>query len=241
MSLVRLLTYVIASAGLDVGRRVWDKKFRTLGEREGDNMNGRANCGPVLVVDDDAGLRALVGELLTSAGYDVIDVETGAAALDAAERHEPALVVLDVALPALSGYEVCRALRARFGARLPILFVSGERTEAHDRVAGLLLGGDDYLAKPFSPGELVARVQALLRRASLENGRPLLTPREHEVLTLLAEGLTQDDIADRLVISPRTVGTHLERILSKLGVHSRAQAVAVAYRDRLLALPSMPQ
>jgi DNA-binding response OmpR family regulator len=200
-------------------------------------MNERATCGPILVVDDDEHLRALVREVLAAAGYDILEAESGAEALESVERSEPALVVLDVALPTLSGYEICRALRARFGGRLPIVFLSGERTEPHDRVAGLLLGGDDYLSKPFEPGELVARVQALLRRASLNNGHSRLTPREQEVLTLLADGKTQDEIAESLVISSRTVGTHIERILSKLGVHSRAQAVAVAYRDRLLAQP----
>lgn len=203
-------------------------------------MGGRANCGPVFVVDDDAGLRALVGDLLRAAEYEVVEAEAGAAALELAADRTPALVVLDVALPGVSGYEVCRSLRERFGSGLPILFMSGECTEPHDRVAGLLLGGDDYLSKPFDEGEFVARVQALLRRSSAVRSEPRLTPREQEVLSLLADGMTQDDIAARLVISARTVATHIERILSKLGVHSRAQAVAVAYRDRLLAQPAFP-
>lgn len=202
-------------------------------------MGGRASCGPVLVVDDDAGLRALVGDLLRAAEYEVLEADTGAGALALAAERQPGIVVLDVALPGVSGYEVCRSLRERFGDGLPILFVSGECTEPHDRVAGLLLGGDDYLSKPFDTGELVARVKALLRRAGTTRTEVRLTPREQEVLTLLADGLTQEDIARQLVISGRTVATHIERILSKLGVHSRAQAVAVAYRDRLLAQPAI--
>lgn len=198
-----------------------------------------ADDAAVLIVDDDEALRALLVELLGQAGYRTVEADCGRTALAAARGDEPSLVVLDVALPELSGYEVCRSLRERFGAGLPILFLSGERTESHDRVAGLLLGGDDYLGKPFAPDELLARVGALLRRKGA-NGGSRLTPREREVLTLLAEGLDQNDIADRLVISRRTVGTHIERILSKLGVHSRAQAVAVAYRDRLLAQPAFP-
>lgn len=80
-------------------------------------------------------------------------------------RHELALVVLDVNIPGISGYEICRRLRDEFGPALPILFLSGERTESFDKVAGLLVGGDDYLVKPFSPDELVARVQKLAGRA----------------------------------------------------------------------------
>jgi DNA-binding NarL/FixJ family response regulator len=105
-----------------------------------------------------------------------------------------------------------------------------------DRAAGLMLGADDYLLKPFAPEELLARVHALLRRARVD--RPgtanSLTRRELDVLGLLAEGRTQAEIARELVLSPKTVATHLERILGKLGVHSRAQAVAAAYRERLL-------
>ena len=144
--------------------------------------------------------------------------------------------MLDVCLPMIFGYEVCRALRCSYGDRLPILFISGMRTESFDRVAGLLIGGDDYLVKPFAPDELVARVGALLRRSGAhpDTRRTDLTAREHEVLALLADGLEHHEIAERLIISPKTVGTHIEHVLGKLGVHSRAQAVAVAYREGLI-------
>jgi DNA-binding NarL/FixJ family response regulator len=94
--------------------------------------------------------------------------------------------------------------------------------------------------KPFEREEFVARVSAVLRRAAPEPppsapvGAFDLTPRELEILHLLAEGLDQDEIAERLVIAPKTVATHIERILSKLGVRSRAQAVALAYREHLV-------
>jgi DNA-binding response OmpR family regulator len=188
-------------------------------------------------VDDDASLRALVCDLLEHAGYETVEAESGREALDSAMSAPPALVVLDVAMPGLSGYEVCRSLRARVGDGLPILFVSGSRTEAYDRVAGLLLGGDDYLVKPFAPDELIARVRSLLRRAPAVVRSTSLTAREHEVLGLLAMGCNQHHIAGRLVISGKTVGTHIERILEKLGVHSRAEAVAVAYRDGIVSAP----
>jgi two-component system nitrate/nitrite response regulator NarL len=105
-------------------------------------------------------------------------------------------------------------------------------------VAGLLLGADDYVVKPFAPDELLVRARGLLRRAGerkvAANGYEL-TRRELEVLGLLADGLGQREIAHRLVISPKTVGTHVERILSKLGVHTRAHAVAMAFRHGLLS------
>jgi DNA-binding NarL/FixJ family response regulator len=191
-------------------------------------------CGIVLVVDDDACVRALVCTVLEGAGFAVAEAGTGEEAIAAALADRPHAVVLDVKLPGISGYEVCRRLRDDFGDSLPILFVSGERVESYDRVAGLLLGADDSLTKPFAPDELLARLHGLLRRASPPPAASDLTGRELEVLGLLAAGLGQPEIADQLVISPKTVATHIERILSKLGVHTRAQAVARAYRDGLL-------
>lgn len=197
-------------------------------------MPSEPSTGPVLVVDDDASLRELVTALLHRSGYTAHEIATGEEALEAARLERPLLVVLDVKLPGTSGYEVCRMLRDEFGNGLPILFLSGERTEPLDRVAGLLLGADDYMVKPFDPDELMARVRALLRRsAPSENGA--LTPRETQVLGLLARGLRQKQIARELSISARTVGTHVEHILRKLDVHSRAEAVAVAYRERLVS------
>lgn len=196
-----------------------------------------AACGPILVVDDDSALRRLVRELLELDGHAVMEADSGRVALESAAARTPSLVLLDVAMPSLSGYEVCRNLRATFGDTLPILFLSGDRTEPHDRVAGLLLGGDDYLVKPFAGDELLARVRALLRRAPAAERRSLLTPREREILGLLTDGMNQTEIAAKLVISAKTVGTHIERILGKLGVRSRAEAVAVAYRDGLVPAP----
>jgi DNA-binding NarL/FixJ family response regulator len=144
-------------------------------------------------------------------------------------------VVLDVRLPGISGWEVCRELRSRFGDSVAVLFVSGERVESMDRVAGFLLGGDDYLVKPFALSELLARLDRAVRRAPADGGSSPLTRRELDVLRLLAEGRRQPEIARELVISQKTVGTHIEHILGKLGVHSRAQAVALAYRNRLIA------
>jgi len=191
----------------------------------------------ILIVDDDSRCRALVADALTEAGFTAVQASSGAQAVSLAEQDRPALVILDVNMPGVSGYEACRRLRDRFGPDLPIVFLSGERIESFDRVAGFLIGADDYVVKPFAPDELVARVQRLVGRTPVRppaNGLSQLTRRELEVLRLLADGKRQPEIANALVISPKTVGTHIEHILSKLGVKSRAQAVAMAYRDRLL-------
>jgi DNA-binding response OmpR family regulator len=198
---------------------------------------GEKTSTPILIVDDDAALRAFVATVLEQAGYRTIEAGTGEDALEAVRAERPHLLVLDVRLPGLSGYEVCHQVRREFGESLPILFVSGERMESFDRVAGLLLGGDDYLVKPFAPGELLARVRRLVRRAppAVATAASSLTSREAEILRLLAAGLEQREIADRLVISPKTVAVHIGHINSKLGVHSRAQAIAAALREDRVA------
>jgi DNA-binding NarL/FixJ family response regulator len=192
----------------------------------------------IVVADDDPAARAHLAQSLERAGYPVVEASTGDEALAAVERERPAAAVLEVALPVVCGYEVCRALRERFGETLPVIFVSATRTEHYDRVAGLLLGADDYLAKPVSPDEVLARVHRSHHETRSRRRSELaaaLTGRERQVLHLLAEGLDQDEIAQRLFISAKTVATHIEHILSKLGVRSRTQAVALAYRDDLLA------
>jgi DNA-binding NarL/FixJ family response regulator len=151
------------------------------------------------------------------------------------DAEQPALAILDVCMPGLSGYELCRRLRDRYGNAVPILFVSGERTDSLDRVAGLRLGGDDYLVKPFAPDELLARVASLLRPRESPSRTPALTAREQEVFELLARGLKNREIAQRLMISPKTVATHVAHIYDKLGVRSRVGALTAGYRHELLA------
>jgi DNA-binding NarL/FixJ family response regulator len=193
--------------------------------------------GPILVVDraDDARERLVHG--LTGDGLEVRVADDAETALALALDRRPGLVLTEVNLPGRCGYELLRRLRDLFGESLPIVFLSGERTESFDRVAGMLLGADDYLTKPFSEDELLARVRRLVRASAVNgaNRNALLTTREREVLQLLAAGKSQREIATSLVIAPKTCAKHIERILEKLGVHSRAQAVAVAYRDELVA------
>jgi len=196
---------------------------------------------PILVADDDASFRECVSTLLVEAGHTVVEADSGEAALSATGERRPSLVILDICLPGLSGYEICRRLRTRFGEQLPVIFVSGTRTEPYDRAGGLLIGADDYVVKPFFPDELIARVQRLLERSQIDrtptdDARELagLTEREAQVLQLLAVGSAQEAIAAELHVSSKTVASHIQRILTKLDVHSRAEAVAYAYRNGLV-------
>lgn len=116
----------------------------------------------VLVVDDEPKIRELVRSYLEREGYAVLEANTGQRALEAASRAEPDLIVLDLMLPDISGEEVARSIRSI--SDTPIIMLTAKATE-DDRVAGLRLGADDYLVKPFSPRELVARVEAVLRRS----------------------------------------------------------------------------
>jgi two-component system OmpR family response regulator len=116
----------------------------------------------ILVADDDPHIREVICFALEKAGMKTSAVSDGAAALQAIERREPDLVVLDIGMPEMDGLEVCRRLRQR--SDVPVLFLSA-RDEEIDRILGLEMGGDDYVTKPFSPRELVARVNVILRRA----------------------------------------------------------------------------
>lgn len=126
----------------------------------------------ILLVDDDSHLREVVRYALDRAGHEVHEATNGAEALRRVEVQAPELIVLDVMMPELDGLEVCRRIRsmAEPVSRVPILFLSS-RAEEVDTILGLEMGGDDYMAKPFSPRELVTRVKVLLRRV-----RPMAAP-----------------------------------------------------------------
>jgi DNA-binding NarL/FixJ family response regulator len=212
-----------------VASRAGGRRDRHIRERSATPPPSRA----ILIVDADAGSRAALAAALERAGYRTEEASTGHEALQMVSRHRPAITILETHLPGTSGYEVCRELRERYGDNLAIIFISASRTDETDQVAGLLLGADEYLPKPVPLDRLIARVRRLVTRspgaASPVLGR--LTPRETEVLTLLAEGPEQAEIAHRLFITHKTVAKHIERILAKLGVRSRAQAIALALRD----------
>jgi DNA-binding NarL/FixJ family response regulator len=213
------------------------RKLRHNGSFKRGRGCGITYCGTALVVDDHANFRELIARQLESAGIRAIEAANGEEALERAPEAD--VVLLDVNLPEMSGYTICRELREAYGEALPIVFLSGYRTESLDRAAGLLIGGDDYVVKPPEIDEFLARVRRLIdrsqrRSAPADNGYGL-TRRELDVLRLLGGGQRASEIAVELGISPKTVSSHVQHILAKLGVHSRAQAVARAYETGLVA------
>ena len=128
----------------------------------------------ILIADDDRDLRELIGFTLTQAGYLVMKSGDGPSAVQTFENESPDLVVLDINMPGMSGFQVCEAIRKR--SRVPVIMLT-VRGEEEDLVRALELGADDYLTKPFSPRTLLARIKALLRRAGMENTAPLAAGR----------------------------------------------------------------
>ncbi|MCS0616513.1 response regulator [Massilia kyonggiensis] len=199
----------------------------------------------IVIVEDEPELAALVADYARAAGYAADVFGGGAAALDALRRDPPALVVLDLMLPGLDGLALCRALRADANplvADLPVVMVTA-RVEEIDRLLGLEAGADDYLCKPFSPRELVARIKAILRRAGRPapvvavdtaarriavHGKALdLTPTEYGILAALARRRGQVfsraqllDLAREgnasLDVTDRAIDTHVKNLRRKL-------------------------
>jgi two-component system response regulator BaeR len=199
----------------------------------------------IFIVEDEPELAALVADYAAAAGYTATVFGDGALALAAIRRAPPALVVLDLMLPGLDGLSVCRAVR-EFSA-VPIVMVTA-RVEEIDRLLGLELGADDYLCKPFSPRELMARIKAILRRVAHPfaaapmvdvdeaarririHGRALeLTPTEYGILAALArrpgQVLSRAQLLDaaregnaNLDVADRTIDSHVKNLRRKLDV-----------------------
>jgi DNA-binding NarL/FixJ family response regulator len=190
----------------------------------------------VLIADPDEESRGQLAGVLIDAGYTVMQTDRGDEALALARSIDPSAVILEVPLEGLCGYEICRQLKADASFEAPIIFISQVRTEPYDRIAGLMLEADDYLVSPYLPGELIARLENLIARTQPQPSlRVSLTNREQEILDLMGEGLRHGDIARRLFISPKTVASHVDRILRKLDVRSSREAVSVAYREGLIS------
>jgi two-component system alkaline phosphatase synthesis response regulator PhoP len=144
----------------------------------------------ILIVDDEARIVNLVRDYLKRAGFHVLSAHDGETALVIARREQPDLIVLDLMLPGVDGLDVCRRLRRESG--VPIIMLTA-RVEEADRIVGLELGADDYVTKPFSPGELVARVRATLRRASGQIGPSTIIRAGHVELDTAALTASIDD------------------------------------------------
>lgn len=215
----------------------------------------------ILIVDDDPRLRDLVRLTLERAGHAVLTAADGRAALVHAAREAPELIVLDVGLPEMDGFEVCRRLRA--SSDVPILFLTA-RDDEIDRVVGLELGADDYVTKPFSPRELAARVKAILKRAAGPSVRVLvqgaivldpaarscvvagaevaLTATEFRILELLMARPGQLMVRARMVdalwgtaspVSDRTLDSHLRNLRRKLAEAGAGEAIETLHGQGL--------
>lgn len=204
----------------------------------------------ILVVDDDTTLRTALTRYLEKRRYVVQDAGSGVEAFKIFEKDPADLIVSDVLMPEMDGYEFCRRLRAtRSGQLVPFIFLSS-KSDVEDRVQGHSIGADDYLIKPFEPKELLAKIEAQLERSRRMNSEivrlmqaksspaqipappPLpLTPAEEKVFWEVIQGYTNKQTGDRLFVSPRTVQTHLSNILSKLQLENRSQLVRFAFEQ----------
>jgi two-component system, OmpR family, response regulator len=183
----------------------------------------------VLVVDDDAHIREVARFALARAGHAVELASDGERALERMQRGGIDLVVLDVLMPELDGFALCRRLRAH--GHVPIVFLSSRGEEA-DRVLGLELGADDYLSKPFSPRELVARVAAVLRRTT----GPQPVPEARPPLAIGQVTIDRDRHEVRVADTPLQVTATELKLLATLAIHpgrvlSRSQLIAAVYGD----------
>lgn len=223
----------------------------------------------VLVADDDLGTRLSVGDYLEILGYTALTAEDGQKALELVGRSQPHLIVTDITMPHLDGFEFVRQVRQQPAFRLlPVIFLTA-RTNTEERIRGYQLGCDAYLPKPFELAELGAVVRNLLERSQLiesewrqrlRSVEPKLEPksvpglaapaernpngtqsitleltcREQDVLTVLAEGVSNIQIGDRLHLSPRTVEKHVSSLLRKTETNNRAELVRFAIEHHLV-------
>ncbi|HEY9697287.1 MAG TPA: response regulator transcription factor [Trichocoleus sp.] len=214
----------------------------------------------ILVADDDPGTCLAVSDYLELAGYSVVTAENGLKAVDLVERHKPHLIVTDITMPRMDGYELIRRVRLQPEFRLlPVIFLTA-RTNTEERIRGYQLGCDAYLPKPFELEELGAVVRNLLERSQLiasewwsrtpalsPETAPLnhtshhsitpildLTTREVEVLSLLSAGLSNVQIGDHLHLSPRTVEKYVSSLLRKTDTSNRAELVRFVMEHHLV-------
>jgi DNA-binding NarL/FixJ family response regulator len=216
----------------------------------------------ILVADDDLGTRLAISDYLELAGYSMLQAENGREALALVEQYQPHLIVTDISMPQMDGYQFVRELRRRPSFRLlPVVFLTA-RTDSQDRIQGYQTGCDVYLSKPFELQELGAVVRNLLERLQLIEAewrsravpdKPMpepelsfqeqanqsletlkLTEREKQVLTVLAEGLSNFQIGEQLHLSPRTVEKHVSSLLRKTDTNNRAELVRFAMDRHLV-------
>ena len=194
----------------------------------------------ILLIEDTSEIAEALQDHLQRKGYATSLATRAAQALSLVQSERPDLIVLDLGLPDRDGFTVLEQLRER-DVRTPVLILSARREEA-DKVRGLQLGADDYVTKPFGAMELLARIDALLRRASPAPAAPLvgpelgdaelrrrygLTGRQVEVARLLADGCSNAEVAERLGVTENTARNHTEQVMKKLETSKRARVGAI--------------
>ena len=208
----------------------------------------------ILVADDDLGTRLAISDYLEMSGYSVLTAADGREALAIVEAHHPHLMVTDIIMPRLNGYELVRHVRQHPAFRLlPVIFLTS-RNQTEERIQGYQSGGDLYLPKPFELPELGAAIRNLLERSQLiseyrlfpeESSRLLndaekpelplnLTQREREVIVLVTHGLSNAEIGAHLHLSPRTVEKYVSSLFRKTETSNRAELVGFAMKHRLV-------
>ncbi|BCX09274.1 DNA-binding response regulator [Fischerella thermalis CCMEE 5330] len=216
----------------------------------------------ILVVDDDPGTRLSISDYLELSGYSVIVADDGQEALAKVQEYHPDLMVTDIVMPRMNGYELVRQVRQKSEFRLLPVILLTARTKTQERILGYQSGCDLYLPKPFELEELGAAIRNLLARSQIiqsayrlshlentntldSNGSQLneiqksqwfleLTPREREVLELLTHGLSNADMGQKLHLSPRTVEKYVSSLLRKTGASNRAELVRFAMKHGLV-------
>ncbi len=203
----------------------------------------------LLLIDDDPNLILLVKDYLEFRGFQVTTAENGREALDILEADIPDMIICDVMMPEMDGYELVKYIRQDSRTnRIPVLFLSA-KGQSHDRVKGLAEGADVYMVKPFEPEELVAQVEASLfqidRLARLpfqiSEGTPTihvppnveLTPTERKVVELVAKGMANREIADKLNVSQRTIESHVSNMLNKTNLNNRTELARWAIESKM--------
>ncbi len=206
-----------------------------------------SSLGKILIIDDNP---KLLEDALPMYGYDVKTAHDGLMGLKIlSEETEPFdLILLDVVMPNLDGWETLKSIRENEKTKhIPIIMLTAVN-EGNKQISGLKFGADDYVTKPFILPNLLARIEALLRRCKWSNEKkhaaalpfvtsePIspLTSREKEILTLVAKGASNSDIAEKLFVREVTVKTHLNSIYKKLNVDNRVQAVLLAIQTQII-------
>jgi DNA-binding NarL/FixJ family response regulator len=211
--------------------------------------NQQLETKKLLLVDDDPHLILLVQDYLEFRGYQVLTAGNGKAALEIIEGESIDLIICDIMMPEMDGYTLVEKIRQDVQQEwIPVIFLSA-KGQTKDRIKGLNTGADVYMVKPFEPEELVAQVESMLRQVEHLKGYPnkkiddvvtlqvakqvSLTPTEIKVVTLVAQGQSNREIAKQLKVSQRTVESHVSNMLNKTGLHNRTELARWSIENEL--------